>query len=351
MRRRTIFSQSINPMFLKTQFCLCLFLAAWVSAKGSESERIYSVEEVAIIDRENKLWRLVDATKTVDANIQRLLDAGFPSAEVEAIRPRLAAMWEIDLGLRLDWLDQATMDKVKELEPEYTIKLRRARVRAEIFRLGGENEPLTPGQIRDQWRNAIVEIMDEYEREQFALLNSHQANTLAKFAKDVNLTTAELKILCEWQLDYTGTIQMINRQTRLSSRDMAVNAARRKEALLDHWQRMRGLLGDDRFATYLRAADIGFGRMVEVLRRISGVGNGQYLDLWWLRKKDEIAEVQMIWGSARSQLKIKNHEAALAVLGMEKLKIYEQFSDAKWLERNNPYQAGKVGIVALKSGD
>jgi hypothetical protein len=161
----------------------------------------------------------------------------------------------------------------------------------------------------------------------------------------VHLTTAELKTLCEWQADYAGTIQMINRQTQLSTRDLDFIAARKKEALVEHWQRMRGLLGDDRFATYLRAADAGFARMVEVLRRISGVGNGQILDLWWLRKKDEIAEVQKIWGSARSKLKIVNYEAALVILGGEALAVYEQFSDAKWLEGRTTYQGSKGDLV------
>lgn len=316
-----------------------------VTAK--EPERIYSLEEVAIIDRETKLWRLVDATKTVDANLGLLSAAGFPATEVEAIKPRLVAMWEVDLGLRLDWLGEPTLTKIRELEPEFIIQMRKARARNQVVRLGGAREPLTPEQIKGRWRSEIVRLLSDRELQEFTLMNSPSAVALDKLTKDLVLTVDERRTLYQWKQQFEGDKLMVRSQSHLKLGEIA---ARLQEAQLDHWQRMRDLLGDDRFEVYLRAADAGFAHMADVLNQIPDLNRTDALNLWWIRKKDQLADTRMIWGSERYQLKVKAYEAAVAVLGAAPLKIYEVNADAKWLERKNPYAFNKSSRAA-RAGD
>jgi len=333
----------MNPRLLKIKFWLSLCLAAWVSASGRESERIYSLDEVAVIDRENKLWRLVDAAKTVEANIQGLLAARFPAAEVEALKPRLVAMWAVDLGLRLDGVDQTTLAKIKELEPEYAIRLRRARVRALVVRLGGEHEPLTPVAIQGRWRSEIMRLLDDRELQEFTLMNAPSAVALDKLTKNITLTLDERRTLYRWKQDFVGEKLMLSSQSHFRGGELSAHLL---EAQLDYWRQIRELLGDDRFAVFLKAADPGFERMAGELDRIGGVHAAQVLDLWEIRKKDEVENSLIPSGSSRYGRAIKLYESAAAILGAEALAIYEQSGDAKWLERNNPFQGGKAEKVA-----
>jgi len=334
-------------MPLKLRFFFCTWLVvilAVASAEGREiKERVYTLDEVAAIDRENKLWRLVDATKTVEDNIQRLLSAGFSSTDVEAIRGRLVVMWEIDLGLRLDWLDQATLGRIKELEPEYAIKLRRARVHAEIFRLGGEHEPLTPSAIQGRWRSEIMRLLDDRELQEFTLMNSLSAVALDKLTKDITLTLDERRTLYRWKQDFEGEKLMIQSQSHFRGGELSAHL---REAQLDYWRQLREFLGDARLAVFLKAADPGYDRMAGELDQIGGVQASQVLDLWEIRKKDEVNNSLIPSGSSRYRRAIKVYESAVAVLGAEVLEIYKQSGDANWLERNNPFQGGKAEKVA-----
>ena len=59
----------------------------------------------------------------------------------------------------------------------------------------------------------------------------------------------------------------------------------------------------------------------------------------------------MPFGRARYRLKVEAYDSAAAVLGAEALGIYEQNGDAKWLERNNPYQGGQGEKISQKASD
>ncbi len=325
-------------------------LSTFALAKGVESERIYTLADVSAIDRENKLWRLVDPTESVEANIQRLLLAGIPVKEVEALKPRLVAIW-VDLdpnpSLHLEWLDRKTMAKIAELAPEYEILMRKARVDEALFRLGGKHEPLTPGQIRARWDSAIWELLDLDERQEFMLLNSGPALALQEMTKNLHLTVNERRNLCHLQQDYLGSLQKItmDRSYRMQSRE----GAYRLEALLDFRQRMRDLLGDDRFAAYLQAADAGFARMSGVLSQVAGMNSSIALNLWWIRKTDELADVRVPWSREHHQQKAKMYDSACVVLGPSAVKVYEGCGDAEWLKRNKPYQFNKAGPIAQKA--
>ncbi len=336
----------MNPTSPKRKFWPGLafaILAVLALARGEDSDRVYSLAEVAVIDRENKLWRAVDVTRTVGANVERWLACGCSPVEVDALKPRLAAMWQVEPWLHFGWLTPDTATRIQELTPEYTVRLREARVREMLNRLGGEYDPLTPPQVYAQWRTAILRELDDRELKDVVLLNSAPALTLYDLTKNLSLTVEERRSLCLLQQDYAGSVQQINlSRSYLSSGQFAVS---RTEDLLDYWQRMRDLLGDDRFAAYLQAADPKFGRMVGVLTQIDGVTYAKALDLWWVRKKDELADVRMVTGNARFQLKIKASESASVILGPDALVIYEANEDAKWLKRNRPKR-----LVAQQTG-
>jgi len=311
-----------------------LFLAAAVLAGSEEPDRVYSLAEVSVIDRENKLWRAMDVTRTVEANVERLLAGGCSPAEVEALRPRLTQMWQVEPWLHFGWLAPGTLPRIEALTPDFVLRMREARVHEMLNRLGGERQPLTSAQVYAQWRTAIFQELDDRELKDVVLLNSAPALALYNLMKGLPLTTDERRSLCLMQQDHLGALQQLN-ESRSYLSSARINLSR-EETLLDYWQQMRELLGDDRFSAYLQAADPKFGRMAESLRQIGGIDLGQALNLWWVRKKDELADVRRVTGSERYQLRIQAEESAARILGPEALAAYQAGDDAQWLRRNRP---------------
>jgi hypothetical protein len=323
-----------------------LLLAIIGVARSEDSERVYSLAEVTVIDQENKLWRAVDVTRTVEANVERLLAAGCPAAEVDAIKPRLATMWKVEPWLHLGWLAPGTAERIAELTPEFTVRLKEARVREMLNRLGGLRDPLTSVQVYAQWRTAIYQQLDDRELKDVVLLNSAPALALYGMLKGQPLTLEERRSLCLLQQEHLGSLQPATEsRAYLPSGKVTRDRA---EALLDYWQQMRDLLGDDRFAAYLQAAEARFARMAGVLQLTDGVTNAKVLDLWWVRKKDELADLRMVAGSERYQLKIKAEELATDILGPDALQVYLTDDDARWLKRNKPVPLFRKGQVAQK---
>ena len=112
---------------------------------------------------------------------------------------------------------------------------------------------------------------------------------------------------------------------------------------------MRDLLGDKRFATYLRTSDAGFGRMSFVLDQIPEINDKMVLDLWWIRKKDELEDLRKIpWIISRQERKVEVYESAITVLGATGMTFYLQDDDSKWLKRKPTPQFGRTRIVMEK---
>ena len=306
-----------------------VFVATLGPVRAEEAERVYSLAEVADIDRENKLWRAVDVTRTVEFNVDRWLAGGCSPALVEALRPRLAALWQIDPWLHFGWLAPGTAERIQELTPAFSVRLREARVSEMLNRLGGEKKPLTSAQVYAEWRSAIERLLDDRELRDVVLLNSVRALALYGQMKDLPLTVDERRSLCLLQQDHEVAMQVIDQsRTQLTGYRVALSRA---EAWLDYWQQMRDLLGDERFAAYLRVAEDKFARMAGALAQVGGLSSAQALDLWWVRKKDALAGIRQVSGSERTQLQIKAEESASAILGPAALAGYETNDDARWL--------------------
>ena len=211
-----------------------VFTAALSCVRGEDSERVYTLAEVSVIDRENKLWRAVDVTRTVEFNVERWLAGGCSPALVETLKPRLATMWQIDPWLHLGWLAPGTAVRIQELTPEFTVRLREARVSEMLNRLGGEKKPLTAAQVYAEWRSAIERLLDDRELRDVVLLNSVRALALYGQMKDLPLTVDERRSLCLLQQDHEAAIQLIDQsRTQLNSYRVALSRA---EAWLEYWQ-------------------------------------------------------------------------------------------------------------------
>ena len=323
---------------LKFLFCTCaLAVSIATPAIGKPAERIYTLAEAAAIDRENDMWQMVDATQETEPNIVRLRVAGFPAAEVEEFKVRLAAFWESEPLPYYGRLDRETVAKLKEVEREYQVRMREAIIRKETGLTRGQHAPETPGEVRNLWRRAIIGQLEYREIKEFLLLNSASARGLYRLTKDVTMTLGERRRLCELQQDID----------RIAARPAGTRweIAAQQEVLLNDRQRMRRVLGDDRFMLYLQAADARFAEMAAVLKAIAGVNHGKILDLWVLRKKDQLEEEPLNWGSASTQRRLKTYESAVAVLGKEALGAYQDNADANWLLKNGPAKIPEDAFV------
>lgn len=326
------------PLNLKFWCCTCLLaVSVLMSPKGRAAERIYTLAEAAAIDRENAMWQMVDAALGTDQNIARMRAAGFPSGEVEEFKGRLAAFWESEPLPYYGRLDRETVVKLKGLEREYQIRMREAFIRKETGLTRGQYAPETPGEVRNQWRRAIIGLLEYREIKEFLLLNSASAQGLYRLTRGVPMTLGERRVLCELQQD-------IDRISARSAENRWQIVAQ-QEVLLNDWHRMRRVLGDERFMVYLQAANAAFAQMAGVLKPIEGVNNGKILDLWWIRKRGEMPEEPMNWGSANYQRQLKTYESAVMVLGEAALTTYQENTDAEWLLSSMPAKIPKAAWV------
>ena len=72
------------------------FLLGWpcfgLAAPGGD-DRVFTDAELAGLDRENAMWRLMKPEEGVAANVARLRQAGYSEKEVEDVQPQLAGFW------------------------------------------------------------------------------------------------------------------------------------------------------------------------------------------------------------------------------------------------------------------
>lgn len=321
----------MNAVFQKLSFRVFVFFlvsSASVRSKAQDTESFYSMSAVAAIDRENKLWRLVDPNEGVEANVQRLVAAGVSVGEVEKIKPRLIELWgDIDPSLQLDWLDRDTLTKIEALKTQYVVPMRRARIDDELDRLGGDDSAVTPYEITARWHDKIWSLLDLDQRDNFRLMNSARAIILCRLTKDLPTTTEERIALCRMQREYYhSSFSLVgDRPTQIT-----ING---KVALLNYWRSMRDFLGDERFTTYMRTSDAGFGRMAFVLDQAPEMTSKMILDLWWIRKKDQIEDLRPAYGRTPwDQRRRELYDSAVTVLGSAAMAVYLADDDSKWLE-------------------
>jgi hypothetical protein len=289
----------------------------------TNQERLLTDAEIAGLERENAMWRLVRPDEEIEANVARLRSAGFNAREVAAVQPRLAQMWDVPFERNYGWLRTETIEEIQEIDRQFIARMRATRLyEATGIRAGGEALVAT-GTLTRLWRGALLRALEYDEIAEFRLMNSASAREVNRRVRGLTLTADELRTLFEWQRDYEG------RHRGLPIGGASLSAWQRQEQL-DEWQRTRDLLGDERFAVYLGRASPAFERMQQALARSGETTNKAALDMWWLRQGYEKARTEP--GVRRQDvLKAETRARALALLDEQRLAGYMKDQDGSWL--------------------
>jgi hypothetical protein len=314
---------SIRPPWRRAWLLLLVgsSLTGW--AGDVAAEKILSPAELATMERENGMWRLVRPEEEVPANLARLAKAGFTASEVASLQLRLAAWWDVPLERNFGWLHQETVGQIQEIDRQFVVRMRAVRL-FEGTGIRRSGETASVGDLTRLWRSAILKVLEFDELAEFRLMNSASAQALGLLVKDLPVSEDELRTLFEWQREFTGT-------HGAAAPAVAKQPVWQREEQLGQWHRIRELLGDGRFAIYLGRASPVFDRMQQALERAGGASPTVALDLWWLRQRDGWARDQEFLGNRRNELTAQMKTKAVALLGEGPASKYIQDEDGRWL--------------------
>ncbi len=289
------------------------------------------------------MWRLTRVEEDAAANLRLLRDKGFTDAEVQLIEPRMTAIWDVTIARNYGWLSRETIDRILEVDRTFSVRLRAARLYAETGIRVGYHEPEKLETVGRDWQRALRRVMDLRELSEFRLLNSRSADQVTQLVNGLGISIDQFRTICEWQQEFDEVQGPPEGYANRSQR------AWRNQALLDHWTRIRELLGDQRFEEYLSRVSPGFAKVDQAVRHLDGTGSKTALDLWWLRRKYEIALIRASgdWAEIR---KIDDglREGVAALLGPARYQAYVQFDEAIWSDRPGPTESGTLGANAAK---
>ncbi len=303
-----------------------------------DSDRLLTGAELASIDRENAMWRLVQVKEDAAANLRLLRDKGFREDELLLIEPRLAAIWDVSIERNYGWLSKETIDRILDVDRAFIVRLRTARLYAETgIRIGG-GEPQKLETVGRDWQRALRNVMDSRELAEFRLLNSRPADQITQLVKGLDVSVDEFRTLCEWQREFD---EVQGPPGTFANRSMH---AWRNQALLDHWTRIRELLGADRFAIYLSRVSPSFAKVNQTICQLEGTSPTMALDLWWLRKKYDITMIRVNGGSEEiRRLNDDFREKVAALLGPKRYEAFQQWDDSIWSDRPTLTAMGSLG--------
>lgn len=317
-------SGRIRPWF----FRLCL-LSALLAPDGPlrSEEKLLSPAELSALDRQNRMWRLVRPDKEVAENLQAWRSAGFTAKEVEELRFRLVELWTVPVDRNFGWLRPEAVEKIQALDKEFIPRMRAARLHAAVGVRAGPDRVGSVSAVDQQWRRAILRLLDYDELAEFRLTNSVAARDLSRLLDGLTLTTGEERRLFQLERDYRAAY---DRNPAVAPR--APGAAER-EAWLDHLTALREELGNERFAVYLRRANAEFDTMDAALGRLAETRPDVAVEMWWMRQKLALQRAKGSFASAREQdgLVTNAQTRARELLGDEALDLYLGSDNARWL--------------------
>lgn len=312
------------------RFIGCFLLVAGLArGQAPATDELLTEAEIRALDRENAMWRLANPDEGLAANVARLRQAGYTNEEIATLQPRLAAMWTVPFERNFGWLRPETVERIRAIDHEFVGRMRAAHLleRTGVRSAGGPRESTVV--VNRLWRVAIVHALGNGELTEFQLNNSTAARQEARFARGLQLTADEQRTLFEWRRDYDG-------RHGPSLGTVGVMSDWQREMFLDQCRRLRDLLGDERFATYLSRANPGFARMVTALDRLGETKATARLDLWWMRRRDR-AEIDWRIGMSfqeRTELMAQLRQRAMGILGESRLFAYLDDEDGRWLLTN-----------------
>lgn len=307
--------------------CCWLWLALVPLAGAAGEERLLTPDDLAALDRQSAMWRLVRPEEDVEANLRRWREAGCTSADVAALSGQLAALWHIGIERYYGWLDAATIERIAAVDREFVVRLRALRLHQATGITAGPPGPRTITALNVLWRRAILRVLDDDELGEFRLMNSGPAREISRLLEGIPRSTAEDRRLFQLERDF----QLAYAAGDLPGPPRADRHYR--EARLDHLMAIREVLGDGRFAAYLSRADPDFAGMREALGRLAPEDATLAVDLWRVRQKDGIARLRQTATVPRTpgERDAEVQAAALDVLGPDRFSRYMQEADAGWL--------------------
>ena len=331
---------SPSPSRRLLQAGLALLLGGALPAGGTaetNAGEILSPTELAALNRENAMWRLVRPDEEVPANLARLAKAGFTVRETAGVQLKLAAWWDIPVDRNFGWLHEEAVRQIQEIDRHFVVRMRAARLFEGTGILRG-GETVSSGDLPRLWRSAILKVLNYDELSEFRLMNSAAARELTQLVKDLPVTDDELRTLFEWQREFAGT-------QRLAGPTGASQPAWQREEQLDQWRRIRELLGDTRFTVYLDRATPAFAKMHLALDNTGAISPTVALDLWWLRQREGWTRDQEHGGKKRDELTAQLKVRVVALLGAAQTDSYAAGPDGRWLTiRARPPQPASAPV-------
>ena len=230
------------------------------------------VADPAAIDREDRMWRAIRPEDDVETNLARLEQLGAPPEEIAAFAERLTQLWTPPAPRDYGWLSPETVAAFAQIDRDYLVRMRAARLRAASGLQTGD--AATPAEVAGAWHRAVLRVLDDREIAELRFLNAPSSRRAAGHAKNLVLTADERRQIYDWQRDFDALYPPGRRHEQ----------RQRLEDQLALWARIRSLIGDGRFADYLREASPTFARLQEIAAWEGGPSatTTGVLDLWWL---------------------------------------------------------------------
>ena len=314
-----------RPIALCLVFLGTSLLGVPVVGAGSDPERVMSATELKQLERENAMWRQVRVEEDAAANMRRWREAGFTAAEVAALQPQLTLLWAVPAERNFGWLRAETVEQIKAVDREYIVRMRAVRLQLVGIR-GGQPRGSSEVTVNQQWRQAILKVLDYDEVSEFRLMNSVSAQKIGRLVDDLDLTPGEQRMLFTWQKEFDG----------MYGTDPFSPGTRRAdllEAKLEQWSLIRGLLGDERFSIYLARAEPDFVAMRQELVASLILSPTETLDLWWLHQKYDLAKSRQRVTTPRfiQGLAGEYQGEVTKLMGAERSEVYFALEAGRWL--------------------
>lgn len=282
-------------------------------------------DEIAWLERENAMWRIVRVDDDAKTNLKRLKQSGFSPEEVAQIQERLLSIWDVDVQRNRGNLPDEAMERIKEIDAKFVTRLRAVRLYEVTAIQPGFRLPETMGELHRDWQRSIRRVLDHEEFNEFRLLNSPSALRMTRLLEGVEVNPLELRTICLWQREFERAYGFQRGPTE-RKRDVGF-----KEAQIEHGRRIQALLGSARFATFLRREDPAFDRLAQALGPTHATDHPTGLTLWWMHQEHDVALMKASRRiSERERLQEELTGKVMALLGPDRYESYRNQADEIW---------------------
>lgn len=287
--------------------------------KGAVPEPLLTPEESRRLSVENDHWRATRPTESVAANLRRLRAQGVPEADLVWFSPKLTELWDTGPARDFGWLSPDAVAAIRAVDRRFAPRLRVARVRREVgIDLSGGKKPELVSLILTEWHQAIVAALEPAQLAEFALCNSPAAVRVRDRLSGAKLTVAERRQAYLWESEFDDAARALG-----TARDRHYRTLR-----LEHWTRLRTLLGDPRAARYARAAEPDFAAQ----QRAWAADDAAALDGWQILETFRSAlAAGSLGGETPAALTDQAGAALEARIGAEALARYRATPEGHWL--------------------